>query len=246
MRGRLIQDENRRVHEQRAREHDALSLSAGQLPSLLTNERVDPFRQRRNPVPDASRSERHLDLGVRRFGMAQTDVLANRRREEVRVLAGDRDRPADILEPILPDVPARDRDAAALGVDEPKQRVHDRRLPGSAGADERNPAAGLEAQAEPFQRGPLPRPVADADILEGDGVRPGRCGQRALWIGDCRRASPIFLAIRREYLSSARLNKRFARSSSRSVFTRSAAVCLMRGSSLISSGIALEKESPYF
>ena len=98
VRGRLVEHEHRRVREQGAREDDPLALAARELAALLADERVEAVRERRAPSPQIARgSERVLDLGVARAGTRQPDVLADRGREQVRVLAGDGDRAADVL-----------------------------------------------------------------------------------------------------------------------------------------------------
>ena len=45
-RGRLVEDQDRRVLEERARDRDPLPLAAGQLRAALAEQRVVPLRQR--------------------------------------------------------------------------------------------------------------------------------------------------------------------------------------------------------
>ena len=66
----------------------------------------------------------------------------------MRVLAGDRERAAHVLEPVAAQVAAVERDRARARVEEPQQQVDDRGLAGAARPDQRDPAAGLEAEVE--------------------------------------------------------------------------------------------------
>ena len=93
-------------------------------------------------------AERRLELGVGRRRAREPEVLADRRVEHVRLLAGEREGAADVLLPVLAHVAAGDRDAALLRVEEAQQEVRDRRLAGAARPDERDPRAGLEPQVE--------------------------------------------------------------------------------------------------
>ena len=112
MRGRLVQEEHGRVGEQRAGEHQALALAAGELRPLLADERVEPVGERGDPVAEPRAAERSSELGVGRLGPREPEVLADRGVEQVRVLAGEGERGADVLLAVLAGVAAGDRDAS--------------------------------------------------------------------------------------------------------------------------------------
>ena len=102
---------------------------------------------------------------------ARGEVRADRRVEDVRVLAGERERAPDVVLPELADVAAAERDAALLGIEEAQQQVRDRRLAGAARPDERDPPSRLEPEVEAAQRRRLARRVAGGHALERDGRR---------------------------------------------------------------------------
>ena len=66
----------------------------------------------------------------------------------MRVLAGERERAADVLLAVLAQVAAGERHAALLRVEEAQEQVRDGRLAGAARADERDAAARLEREAD--------------------------------------------------------------------------------------------------
>ena len=71
VRGRLVEEEHRRVGEQRARERQPLSLTAREPPAVLADERVEPVRQRLDPVVEPRPAERLLELVVGRAAAAR-------------------------------------------------------------------------------------------------------------------------------------------------------------------------------
>jgi len=50
--GRLVEPEHRRAGEQRACQHDALTLASLELPALLTDDRIHAVGEQPDPVPD--------------------------------------------------------------------------------------------------------------------------------------------------------------------------------------------------
>src|SRR5262249_27592232 len=118
----------------------------------------------------------------------EADVLADRRREQVRVLAGDGDRAPHVLLPVLAQVAARERDAAGLGVEEADEQVDDRRLAGAARAAQPDPPARLETEIRAVEHKRLAGGVAGADVLERDRERRRRQWYRRVGVCDCRLA----------------------------------------------------------
>ena len=146
MRGRLVQHQHRRVGEQRARERDPLPLPARELATLLADERVEAVRERAHPVPRSAprRAPARPRRRSRRAAPRRT-LSRMRRREQVRVLAGDGDRAADVLLPVLAQVAAGERHPPASGSRKRSEQVRDRRLARAARADERDPAGPARA-----------------------------------------------------------------------------------------------------
>ena len=72
VRRRLVEEEHRRVREQRPRDDEPLALAAGEPPSLLADERVQPVRERRDPVgePRTPQGVDELVVGRVRVGRA--------------------------------------------------------------------------------------------------------------------------------------------------------------------------------
>ena len=89
----------------------------------------------------------------------------------MRVLAGDGDRPADVLLAVAAQILSGEGDAPPLGIDEAQQEPDDRRLPGAASSEQHDSRARIEPEAEVVQRGPFVRPVPRSHVFEHDGER---------------------------------------------------------------------------
>ena len=85
-RRRLVQDEDRRIAKDGARDCDALALAARQPRAQFARRGVVAARQAHDQVMDLSGSGGSLDLGIRRVELPHADVVADRRIEEKRVL----------------------------------------------------------------------------------------------------------------------------------------------------------------
>ena len=101
---RLVQHEHGRLGEQGARQHEPLALTAGELSALLAHERVQAVRELLDPFEEPRRAQRFEELVVARRGLGELQVLPDRCREQMRVLAGDGDRAADVLLPVAAQV----------------------------------------------------------------------------------------------------------------------------------------------
>ncbi len=98
VRRRFVEDHDRGVLEEDARDREALLLSTRHAIAALADDGVEPVRERGDDVPDARRAQRGLELGVGRFGPGEREVGANRVVEEVRVLRA-RGRPTRATNP---------------------------------------------------------------------------------------------------------------------------------------------------
>ena len=129
---RLIEDEHRRVREQRTRDDDPLPLSPGQLATALADPRVDAVGEPLDPVPDPRAAQRLRELMWSSAGTPQQHVVADRRREQVRLLAGDGDRPPDVLERVVAEIASGEQHSSFRRIKETQEEVDDRRLARSA------------------------------------------------------------------------------------------------------------------
>ena len=89
VRGRLVEDQDAGLGQQRPGEGDELALAGRELHAALADLGLDPFRQRRDELGRADRGRRVLDLLQRRLGPAEGDVLAHAAGEEEALLGHD-------------------------------------------------------------------------------------------------------------------------------------------------------------
>ena len=99
VRCRLVEHEDWGICQQSTGQRDPLTLTARQLPALLSDERIQAVRERRDPVLEPRAAERGVELRLRCLRPREEDVLANRRREEMGVLSGDGESASDVLLP---------------------------------------------------------------------------------------------------------------------------------------------------
>ena len=162
--GRLVQQQDRRILHECARDRDALALAAGQLDAAVADHGVETFRQAVDEIA-AGRDRRPQHLVVGRIGPAIADVLANGTVEQRNVLRHDRDGLAQALLRHLGDVLPVDGDAALVGIVEALQQREQRGLAAAGLTDQADALAGLEAQAEPLED-LLAAGIAEGDIVE--------------------------------------------------------------------------------
>ena len=132
MGSRLVEDEHGGVGEQRPREHEAAGAGRPRAARPPRRRACRARRGARRPTRRAGRGERDRELVVGAVRPREQQVRADRRVEEVRLLAGERERAADVFLAQLAEVAAGERDAAALRVEEAQQQVRDGRLAGAA------------------------------------------------------------------------------------------------------------------
>ena len=95
--GRLVEQQQRRVLEERARDGDALALSARQPHAAIADDRVEAFGQLGDELAAMGRVRRLPDLVVARLGPGVADVLDQRAVEQRDVLRHDGDGLAQAL-----------------------------------------------------------------------------------------------------------------------------------------------------
>ena len=127
-RGRLVEHEQVRMAQQRARDRQPLLLAARDLHAAFADHRVEaPVGARQQAV--ARRLAQHVEaLGVGRRRVHEQQVLADRAGEELRVLGDEADPLAQRVEIDLVAGDAVVEDPPGLRAVEPDQQLHQRRL----------------------------------------------------------------------------------------------------------------------
>src|SRR5262249_20627689 len=136
-RGRLVEQDDGRVADQRARDGDALALAAGELKPLFTDRGGVAARKRRDEIMSVRGLGGGNDLGVGRAWFAKGDVVANRAAEQVYVLAHIGEMMAQRLARMFRDVLAVDGDRSAADLVEPQNEIEHGRLAAAGGSDQR-------------------------------------------------------------------------------------------------------------
>ena len=170
--GGVVEDEDARVHHERPRYRDALPLAAAECEPALPDDGLVALGERRDEVVGLRGPRRRAHLLVGRLGLAEADVLGNRRTEQERVLVHDADVAAQVGELQVAHVLAVDEHRAAAGVVEARHEVGERGLAAPRVADERDRLAGRDLEAHASQYRPVD--VAEPDVVEGDRAR-GAC-----------------------------------------------------------------------
>ena len=165
--GGVVEHQDRRVDQQRAGDRDPLALAARQRVAALADDGVVALRQRVDELVGAGGASRRPDLLERRVGAPVGDVVADRGREQERLVEHDADLGAQAVEREVAHVVAVDLDRAAGDVVEARQQPRDRRLAAGRAADHRDRLAGAQVQREVVED---QRPVAvgEADAVEAD------------------------------------------------------------------------------
>ena len=101
MRGRLVEDQYRRVLEEGARDRDALALSAGELDAALADTGLEPLGQSGDEVAECRAFEGLRDLRVAGPGLRQSNIGAQRIVEEVGILRHEGDAAAQFVKLVL-------------------------------------------------------------------------------------------------------------------------------------------------
>ena len=167
---RLVEDDDRRVLEEHARDGDALFLPARQARAVLADRRVVAHRQRAHELVDVGLLGRGDDLVERGVGAAVGDVLADGAVEQVHVLLHQADAAPQARAGHVAHVDAVDAHRPRAHVVEARDERAGRRLAAARGAHERHGRAGLDAQRQVVDDVGC-AVVAEAHVVEVDGAR---------------------------------------------------------------------------
>ena len=170
---RLVEDENRRVLDDRARDAQSLAFAAGQAAAGLGDFRIVAFGEMRDEFVRVRGPRGLLDLLGRRIQPSVTEVLGDRPLKQDRVLQHDRDLLAQRSHTVIPHVDAVDEHAARSRVVKPRNQTDERRLARARQANQRDHFAGLGREVDVVQD-PGAVGVVEADALELDIARDRR------------------------------------------------------------------------
>jgi hypothetical protein len=164
---RLVEDEDPRIREERARERDELPLAEREAEAALADVGVVPVRERFDEAVRAHGLGCPLDVGARGVGPAERDVVRDRPAEQEPFLGHDPELPADRRLRHLAQVGAVDRDPPGARVVEAREQLRDGRLARPGVAHQRHCRPGGNVEVEVVEDvGQLA--VAEADVVEVD------------------------------------------------------------------------------
>ena len=156
-RGRLVEDQDRRVADHRPRDADALALAAGERIAALADHRVVAVRHPRDELVGVGELGRGDDLLLGRVGAPIGDVLADRAVEEHRLLQHEADLASAATRACrslmsLPSISTR----PPVGIVEARNQAHDRRFAAAGRPDDPDHLARLDREAD-VAAAPAPR-----------------------------------------------------------------------------------------
>ena len=169
----VVEDQDARIEQQRAGNRDALALATREGQAALAHESLVAIGQLFDKRRRLCTLGRLAYLSVRRLGLAEGDVVADRGGEEVGVLGDDADRAAQLIELQVAYIDALDEDRALLDVVEARHELRQRRLARAGAADDRDGRAGRDVEVDTRHDWTVPV-VAKGDVVEVDRATTGR------------------------------------------------------------------------
>ncbi len=191
-RGGLVQDEQRRILEEGARDRQALALSAGKPHAFLAHLRIEPPRQIVDELHGVSRPRGVDDrLPARRGERAVGDIGGHGVVEQHDLLADEGDVGAQGGQRELADVDAVEQDGARVGTVEARHQVRERALAAAGVADQGQGLARLDADGNAGERRCVSGVIGEAHIAELEKAAGAPDGARAVirlgWLVDQRK-----------------------------------------------------------
>src|SRR5882724_7177219 len=172
----LVQDQDRRVRDDRAGDRHALALAAREAGPAVAHRRVVPIGQRHNEVVGIRDPRGTDDVLLRHLVAPVRDVVADRRVEQERLLRDHAEQSPVIFLAERPQVPPVDRNRALKRIVEAQHEVGERRLARPARSDEGDDLALLDLEAHTAQNGlatVVERHVSKDDPIAELHDRPG-------------------------------------------------------------------------
>ena len=182
--GRLVEDQDPGVGQERAREGDELTLAEREPCPALAELRLVAVLELEDETVGADRLRGRRDLLRCRVRSRERDVLGDGAAEEESLLGDDPELTAERVLRDVAEIVAVDLDPALRRVVEAGEELRDRRLAGAGLADERDRRARRDVEVEPVQHLRELRPVAEADTLEADVAVDPRQLDRVLRVHD--------------------------------------------------------------
>ena len=181
----IVEDENRRFHEQGPRQGEALALAAGQGHAAFADAGPIPRREADDGVVNGGFPGRGHHLVVVRVGAGDAQVVRHGARIQEGILHDDAKLATQPVTVHVADIEAVDQDASRLRFVEPGQEANQGGLAGTRRTDDADGLAGGDVHREiPEHRST--RLVFDGQVLENElppGPRDGRHRIAALLLG---------------------------------------------------------------
>ena len=163
---RLVHEQDRRVLQERPRQVDALPLAHAQACAPVADHRPVLLGQPLDQVMGPGGAGRRLDLLHGGLGLSVGDVLGHGRGQDDRLLQDEGDLGPQVLQAEVTQVDALQEHRPVHGVEEPRQEVEERRLAGTARADDGSRGPGRELEADVTQD--RPPVVREGHVVIGD------------------------------------------------------------------------------
>jgi len=177
---RLVEHEDLRVADERARDGHALLLAARELDAAVADLRLEAVRERAHEVERVRQFRGALDVRAARARAAVGDVVGDGAAEEHGLLGDEADLRAERGDVPGPRVDAVDEERAAVDVVEAEQQGHGRGLAAARRAHQRAGLARVDGQGQAGVDGPVrarrvrERHSGERDGAAGDGARGRR------------------------------------------------------------------------
>ena len=149
--GRLVQNKDFWIVQNRARNRDTLPLAAGKPLPPLADLRVVAVGELQQKLVTVGGFGRAHDLVHRGVGLGVSDVVADRAGKEIRFLQDDAELPAKILPLDVANVHAIDQDASVGHIVEAGEQVDDRGFARAAVSDQTDHLARFHVEGEVVQ-----------------------------------------------------------------------------------------------
>ena len=156
-RGRLVEQQQRRIAQDCARDRNPLPLSARERNAALANLRFHSCRQRRDKRSGMRVLGGARDLGVGRIRPAEANIVAHRACEHNAVLRHQRNPRPQLRRIEIGEPHTVKCDASGYGIVEAQQQMKNRAFAGSRRADDRDFLAPRNVKRHTIERGHVGR-----------------------------------------------------------------------------------------
>ncbi len=164
---RLVENEDARIGDERARDRQPLLLAAREAAAALADDRVVALRQLEDEVVRAGELGRGEDPLDRHAGIGKRDVFPHRAVEQHVLLQDEADLTAQPGGVDHGEIDAVDEHAAALRHEQPLNELGERALAGAGGADDADHLSGRHGEVHVVEDFWPVDAVAEGDVLEG-------------------------------------------------------------------------------